>query len=406
MERAELQLPVHPERDVVQGADAVSDGVAPFGPQQARVPGNLVIVERVDLQHLLLHPEGYDVQKRLIVPLEGIDLVLAIGADDGLRQIHQYLGERVVEREEIVRVGHADLREVSLLQMGQHDVAVLLVVDELLEISLFRLLKIRESHEVGDAVAARGDQEEVLALELHPVPLRPDVEVVSGEHHADPLDIVVLDDGVGYEVFLLPADARLGDGEQAVEFEEVAVGLLAQLFQPGIEEQVGDLHQCGPVVMLQPAQLDLYAAVVTIFQHRIDVDRLVAALLGLLYVVVDRAFYHEGQLVLVFQQPVVQFVDLLRRRHDAAAAGDVLGPVDLHLWESHQFADDRLDSFHAVSADAVVVYLVGRVLQRLEDDGQRLLVAEPQFLQHLQVGLGDVLWIAPDPVAQPLVVLV
>ena len=82
MEQAKRQLAVHFDGNMPQCADAVLDGVGPFGPQYERVPRVFVLVERADFQQLLLHPEGSDVKETLVIAVEQGDLILPIGVCD------------------------------------------------------------------------------------------------------------------------------------------------------------------------------------------------------------------------------------------------------------------------------------------------------------------------------------
>ena len=99
-----------------------------------RMCGYLVALEPTQFQHLLVNPEFNQVEIALIILVEQFHLVLAIGIDDGLRQVKQHLHDGVVESQEIVGVGNTDFREISLFQMSEHNIAVLVVVHELVEI--------------------------------------------------------------------------------------------------------------------------------------------------------------------------------------------------------------------------------------------------------------------------------
>ena len=314
--------------------------------------------------------------------------------------------ERVVERKEIVRVCYANLGKVCPLQVRKDYVAVFFVVDELGEICLLGILKAGESHEVRDTVTASRNQEEMAVLKFHSVPLSPDIKVVSGKHIADGLNIIVLDGRVGNEVLVFLRDVLVWQGKQAVKLKQILIGSLPMLLQLHAVEQVRNLHQCSPVMVFQASQLYLNPSVVSVFQYSVDVNRPVAALLRLLDIVVNSSLNHKRQPVFVSQKPVVQLVSLFGRRHDAAAARNVLRPVDLHLRETDKFTDNRFNPFHAIGANAVVVNLIGNSLYRVEDNRQRLFVAEPERLQHSQILVSYLFRIAPDSVAEPFVVFI
>ena len=159
-------------------------------------------------------------------------------------------------------------------------------------------------------------------------------------------------------------------------------------------------------MVFKGTELYFHAPVVAVLEHGVEVDGAIAAVFGVLDVVVDNAFDDKWQPVAVFQYAVVEFIYHFGRRHYAPAAGDVLGAVDLHLGEANEFAHYRLYALDTVGADAVLVNAVRSVLDRCEDDSQWLFVTHAQFLQHEQVALAHVGGIGSYPVAQAAVFLV
>ena len=88
------------------------------------------------------------------------------------------------------------------------------------------------------------------------------------------------------------------------------------------------------------------------------------------------------------------------------APGDVLSPVDLHLGEAYEFADDGLNALDAVGADAVRVHLLCHFGHGAENRCQGVLVGQSEFLQPHVVLVGNVVRVASYPVTQLLVVFV
>ena len=402
----EPDSPAHVGHDVVHGVDAALDGIGPLGAHEQGVFHVFVEFERPQFQHLAVDPERDDVEKTLEVARESLHLVLLVGVDHRFREVEQHAVHRVVEGEEVVGIGDADFREVGPLQVREHDVAVFIVVDESLEISLFGLFKEEVAQKVGGAVAACRDEEKVLLLKFHLVPLRPNVEVVACKHVADGGDVVIFDRHIGNLVFVLLGERVLVAGQQAVKLKKVFVALSAVFFEFGAEEQVGDFDECGPVVVLERAQLDFHPSVVAVFEHGVQVNGTVSAFLGLFDIVVNHSLDEKRQAALVFEDAVVELVDLFGARQDAPAAGDVLGAVHLHLGKADEFAHDGLDALHAIGADAVFVDVVRQPLNGVENGGQRFLVAHSQLLEHEQVVGGNVVRLVADAVAQSLVVFV
>ena len=124
--------------------------------------------------------------------------------------MHQDLNEGVVEGEEIIGIGDADFRETRFPEVREHDVPVLVVVDKPIEIGFFRLIKPNKTQKIRYAVFSCRDQEELVALQFHPVPLVANIEIVSCKHLPDGLDIVIFDDGVGDEKLFLVSQRVIG----------------------------------------------------------------------------------------------------------------------------------------------------------------------------------------------------
>ena len=197
--------------------------------------------------------------------------------------------------------------------MREHNIAVLVVVHELVEIRLLSLLENAESHEVGNTVAANRHEEEMTVLQFHLIPLAAHVQIVACKHLANLPDVVILDGNVGHEISVVLRQTLRRQRQQTVELIQVGIRLPSVLLQFGIKQQVGNLNQRSPVMMFQCPNLNLDAAVVAVLQHRIDVYRAISALLGFLDIVVNSPLDDERQSVLVAHQSVIQFVGLLRR---------------------------------------------------------------------------------------------
>ena len=327
--------------------------------------------------------------------LEEMPVALVLQAlDDAVGQQSAVVVEEGVHGQHVVGVRHADLVEIGIHDMCEHDIGVR-VGQVLLIIRLLRVLErgVRDNFRF----LLVGRDYVVAAAAVLAQPLAPDIQIVAGENLAHLLEDLHLPLH-GQHLGKLFIAEFIGPGKQGQETAQRA-------FQPlllvlGFVQDVRDLHQGGPVVLHMVADLDLDGGLGLLVLH-IDMDGPIAGSPGRRHVVV-----HLGVLAELLQNEVLELVQLVivRDVQDASATGDVPHAGQVHLavfviLKAAQLANNGVDALDAVSHDALPVQLPGRCQHKTEHPRQRHLERLPVRLQLLQI-LARHLRSGPNPLPQ------